>query len=93
MEALIGYAVSLVSGAVGGNVAGGLMKSKYGTAGRSVIGIIGGLLLSVVAGKMGMGIADPAAGGGLNVQTIVGNLVSGVAGGGILTAVLGMIKK
>lgn len=91
MEGLI---VSLISGALGGNVAGKVMKSGYGTAGRSIIGIIGGLLLSIVAGKLGVaGIADPFAGGGLNTATIIGNLVSGGLGGGILTAILGMLKK
>ena len=91
MEGLI---ISLISGAVGGNVAGSVMKSGHGMAGRSIIGIIGGLLLSIVAGKLGIaGIADPFAGGGLNTSTIVGNLVSGVLGGGVLTGILGMLKK
>ncbi len=92
MEGLI---VGLISGALGGNVAGKVMKSNYGVGGRSIIGVVGGLLLSIVAGKLGIaGIADPFSGeGGLNTATIIGNLVSGGLGGGILTAILGMLKK
>lgn len=89
-----GLLVSLISGAVGGNVAGGVMKSGHGVAGRSIIGVIGGLLLSVVAGKLGIaGVADPFAGGAVNMSTVIGSLVSGGLGGGALTAILGMLKK
>ncbi len=91
---MLGLLIGLLSGAAGGNVAGGLMKSAHGVGGRSIIGIIGGFLFALIAGKLGIaGIADPFAGGALNTSTIVGNLVSGGVGGGLLTAILGMIKK
>ncbi len=91
---IIGLLIGLASGAAGGNIAGGLMKSGMGTMGRSLTGIVGGTALAWLAphipGLAGM-FGSPAAGGSLNIGSIVGNLVSGGVGGGILTAILGMV--
>lgn len=86
--------LGLASGAVGGNVAGALMKSGMGTLGRSITGVAGGTGLSLVTQMLGIGgVADPTAGASLNASSILTNVGSGVAGGGILTAILGMLKK
>jgi len=90
---VIGLVIGLASGALGGNAAGGLMKSNMGVAGRSVTGIVGGALLSFVSAKFGIGLGDPTAGGSLDPMSIVNNVVSGGIGGGILTAIIGKLKK
>jgi len=92
MEQYLPQIIGLASGAVGGNLIGALMKSGMGTVGRSLTGIVGGTGLSFLAphipGVSGMFPAPGAEGSG-----VVGGLVSGTAGGGILTAILGMFKK
>ena len=89
MEALI---MSLVSGAVGGNVAGGLMKNlSLGTLGNSVVGILGGGIGGQILGMLGMATGD--GGGTFDMANIAGSLASGGVGGGALLAVVGVIKK
>jgi len=93
MVDIVSLLIGLGSGALGGNVAGSVMKSSMGTMGRSITGILGGTGLSFVGQMLGLGVSDPTAGGGLNVSSILSNVVSGGLGGGILTAILGMLKK
>jgi hypothetical protein len=90
---IVGLVIGLAGGALGGNVAGGAMKSSMGTAGRSITGIIGGTLLSLVAQKFGISLGDPTAGGSLDVMSILSNVISGGLGGAALTGIIGMIKK
>jgi len=93
---IIGLAIGLLSGAAGGNVAGKLLNSSMGTMGRSVTGILGGAGLADVSqyipGISGL-FADPTAGGGLNLSSILGGAVSGGIGGTLLTAILGKVMK
>ena len=87
MEQLI---ISLVSGAVGGNVAGALMKNmSLGTMWNSVVGILGGGLGGGVLEMVGVN----AGGAGLDIGSIIGNVASGGVGGGILLAIVGFVKK
>lgn len=89
----LGLIVQLVSGAVGGNLAGGLMKkASLGTVLNSVVGIIGGGLGGQVLGMLGLGGAAAAA-GGLDIASILSQVASGGIGGGILMAVIGLIKS
>jgi len=90
---ILGLVIGLAGGALGGNVAGGAMKSSMGTTGRSITGIVGGFLLSLVAQKLGISLGDPTAGGSLDIMSIVSNVISGGLGGAALTGILGMIKK
>ena len=71
---LLPLIIQLISGAVGGNVAGGLLKQySLGTVGNSIAGIIGG----GVGGQL-LGMLQPAlsgaAGGGLDIGAIVGQI-------------------
>ena len=98
MEQYLPLIIGLASGALGGNVAGKVMKSGMGTMGRSLTGIVGGGGLAY-AMQMFMGggagaAADAAAAtasSGLDVMSIVKSVGGGAAGGGILTAILGMV--
>jgi uncharacterized membrane protein YeaQ/YmgE (transglycosylase-associated protein family) len=83
--------IQLVSGAVGGNVAGAAMKeSSLGTLGNSIAGIVGGGLGGTIL-QMVMGTA--AGGGGLDLQSILANVAGGGVGGAILMAIVGIIKS
>ena len=58
MGGILGVIISLVSGAVGGNIAGGVLKEQsLGPIGNSIAGIVGGglggQLLSVLMGTGG----------------------------------------
>jgi len=89
---IVSLAIGLASGAAGGNVAGKVMNSGMGTLGRSITGIVGGTGLAAVTQMLGLGgVADPTAGGSLDVMSILSGLVSGGVGGGILTAILGKV--
>lgn len=85
------WIISLISGAIGGNVAGSLMKgSSLGTLGNSIAGIAGGGIGGSILSAVGLGAAT---GGGSMVGMIVGNLATGLVGGGVVMAVIGFIRK
>jgi len=89
MEALI---MNLISGAVGGNVAGAAMKNlSLGTLGNSVVGILGGGLGGQLLGMLGMASGD--GGGTFDLANIAGSVASGGVGGAALLAVVGAVKK
>jgi hypothetical protein len=89
---IISLIIEVISGAVGGNVAGAAMKeNSLGTVGNSIAGIVGGglggtLLQSVLGGAA-------AGGGSLDLTTILSNVAGGGVGGAILMAVIGIIKN
>lgn len=87
-----GLIIQLVSGAVGGNVAGALLK-KYslGTVGNSLVGILGGGLGGQILGMLGAGGA--AAGGGLDIGSIISSVAGGGVGGGVLMVIVGLIRQ
>lgn len=76
--------ISLVSGAVGGNVAGAVMKNKsLGTLWNSVVGILGGGIGGSLLGLLGTGDA-----GG-----IIGTVASSTVGGAVLLFIVSLFKK
>lgn len=93
MASLLPLIIQLVSGAVGGNVAGSLMKNlSLGTLWNSVAGIAGGGIGGTILGMLGMGV-DQSVGGATDVAGMVGSLASGGVGGGAVMAVVGMIRN
>lgn len=88
---IVALLIQLASGAIGGNVAGSLMKgSSLGTIGNSIAGILGGGLGGQILGMLGMA-AEPS--GSLEIGSILGSLASGGVGGGVLMAIIGLIRK
>ena len=88
--------ISLISGAVGGNIAGALMKEKsLGMLWNSVAGIVGGGLGGQILGALGIlggGGAEGAA-AGLDIGSLIGNVAGSGVGGGILLFIVGLIKN
>lgn len=83
--------IQLGSGALGGNVAGSLMKeSSLGTLGNSIAGILGGGIGGQVLGMLGLAAANS---GGMDLTSILGSIAGGGVGGGILMAIIGFVKK
>ena len=98
MESLIPLIVQLVSGAVGGNVAGAAMKNfSLGTVGNSIVGILGGGLGGQILGMLGIatgaGGVDLGGDGGMDIGSLLGSVAGGGVGGGVLLAIVGTVKK
>jgi hypothetical protein len=93
---IIGLIIQLVSGAVGGNIAGAAMKQyDLGTIGNSIAGLIGGGVGAQIVGALvggGTG-TDLGGAGGLDIGSIIGQVASGGVGGGILMVIIGLIKQ
>lgn len=88
--------IQLISGAAGGNAAGSMLKQfSLGTAGNSILGIIGGgvggqLLHLLMSSGTG---ATAAATSGMDIGSILSNVAGGGIGGGILMIIVGLIKS
>lgn len=81
MEALI---TQLITGAVGGNLAGLLMKARsLGTLWNTVAGLIGGVGGGQLLDMLGM----------MQNAGMAGDIGGSAVGGGIVMAVIGMLKK
>lgn len=102
MEQLLPLLISLISGAVGGNITGAAAPDKsLGTLGNSVTGLLGGGLGSWLLQAAGLlttavtaAAADPAAtSGGLDIATLLGSIGGGGVGGAVLTLIAGLIKN
>lgn len=90
MGELLPVIIQLISGAVGGNVAGSLLKKQsLGTIGNSIAGILGGGLGGQLLGMLGIGTET----GGTDLNSIIGSLLGGGAGGGVLMVIVGLIKS
>jgi uncharacterized membrane protein YeaQ/YmgE (transglycosylase-associated protein family) len=91
VEGLIGLIIQLVSGAVGGNIAGALLKNlSLGTVGNSIAGILGGGIGGQLLGTLG--VKGAAATGGLDLAGIVSSIAGGGVGGGVLMAIIGLLR-
>lgn len=97
---ILNLIISLVSGAVGGNVAGAAVQDKsMGAVANSVLGLLGGgagdFILKAL-GVIGTAAATSATGAPtgheMDISSLLANIgVSGVSGG-VLTAIITLIK-
>lgn len=91
MESLLPLIIQLISGAAGGNIAGALLKNiSLGTVGNSIAGILGGAGGAQVLGPLLGGVLG-AGGGGMG--DILTQVASGGVGGGVLMAIIGVLKS
>src|SRR5262249_20954140 len=94
MDGIIGWIISLISGIIGGNLAGSAMKEQsLGALGNSLAGLVGGGLGGQLLSALGVlgGAGAPA--GSLDLGSILGNIAGSGVGGAILMAIIGWIKK
>lgn len=90
MSSTLSLIIQLVCGAIGGNLAGSVLKKQsLGTLWNSVVGIIGGGLGGQLLGMLGIGTGT----GGTDLGSIIGSIAGGGVGGGVLLAIIGLIKK
>lgn len=97
MEEYLPLIIQLVSGAVGGNIAGKLLKNlSLGSLGNSIVGILGGGIGGYLLGMLGLsgGGAEMAeATSSMDISGILGSIAGGGVGGGVLMAIIGAVKK
>ena len=101
MDVIVPLLVQLIAGGAGGNVIGQLARNlNLGTTGNSIVGAIGGLAGTWLAGMIpgldslvGSGAAAAGAAGGLDLGALAGQGATGLVGGGLLTAIAGIIKS
>jgi hypothetical protein len=90
MEQLLPLIIQLISGAVGGNVVGALAKKlSLGPLGNSIAGILGGGIGGQILGMLGVGATS---GGAMDISTILTQIGAGGAGGGVLMAIIGIVR-
>lgn len=94
---IINLLISLISGVIGGNVAGKAMPEKsLGTLGNSLSGLlgggIGGYLLQALSGAAAEAV-HATGGTGLDIGSILANVGSSGVGGAILMIVIGLVKN
>jgi uncharacterized membrane protein YeaQ/YmgE (transglycosylase-associated protein family) len=83
--------IQLVCGALGGNAAGKIFKKiDLGPLLNSLAGIIGGGLGGQLLNQLGIAVAE---GGKLDLESVIGSIASGGVGGGVLLAIVGLIKS
>lgn len=96
MEVIVPLIVQLVAGGAGGNIIGQVAKRlSLGTAGNSIAGAIGGVAGTWLAGMIpGLdALVAGAAAGNFDIGALAGQGVTGLVGGGLLTAIAGLIKS
>ncbi len=92
--------ISALFGAAGGNALGGIVKKlNLGTIGNTLAGGIGGWFAAQVAAMFSVSdMAAPLAGmdgavNGFDFAGLVTTALAALAGGGVLTGMIGMAKK
>jgi hypothetical protein len=95
---LMSIILQLIGDIGGGNGAGAAMKGRsLGSAGNSIIGAMGGLVLGQVVERLTGGAvsadAVAQAAQGMDLGGIITNLLSSGVGGAVLTAIIGMMKS
>ena len=84
--------ISLISGIIGGNIAGAAMTEKtLGPVGNSITGIIGGGIGGIILQLLGLFNQSGAA--GIDIKSILSNIGSGGVGGAILMIIIAFIKN
>ena len=89
---IIALIIHLICGALGGNIAGQLFTNiDLGVFGDSITGILGGYIGGQTLNSFGLFSGAPD--GALDLASIIGNIASSGVGGGVLMAIIGLIKS
>lgn len=89
---IINLILQAIAGAIGGNAAAaGLDKADLGRAANTIAGAIGGVGAGQIVSALLPTLA--AAANGVDIKTVVAQLVAGGVGGAVTTVIVGMIKN
>lgn len=94
---IVSLIISLISGIVGGNIAGAALPEdkNLGAVGNSVAGLFGGGIGSYIMQALGLlsQAAQSGAAQGMNLESILANVGGSGVGGAILMIIVGFIKS
>ncbi|MBX3541100.1 MAG: hypothetical protein KF735_25905 [Chelatococcus sp.] len=91
MEQII---INLIAGALGGNAAGKASPQfDLGTMGNTIAGLVGGGVLGQIVTLIWPSVVTAAQTGNFSIGGIITNIISGGAGGALLTAIIGALKN
>ncbi|SEQ03329.1 hypothetical protein SAMN05428969_1632 [Devosia sp. YR412] len=101
MEVVVPILFQLITGAAGGNVVGQIAHGlNLGTLGNSLVGAVGGLagvwLAGMLPGLVALVDVTPGAPGtvgSFDLGALAGQGAVGLVGGGVLTALVGLLKS
>ena len=86
--------ITLISGAVGGNVAGGLLKNfSLGGVGNTIAGAVGGGLGGQLLGMMMPAVGAAAASGSMDIGSLIAQVAGGGVGGAVVMFIVGLLKQ
>ncbi len=84
--------IQLISGGVGGNIAGALLKKfNLGPIGNTIAGILGGVGGGQLLSMLTEAVA-PTASGGLDMTSILSSVGGGGVGGAVIMVIVGLVK-
>ena len=90
---ILSLIIQLLSGAAGGHAAATMSpNTNLGALGNTLAGAIGGGVGGQLLSTL-LGLATHSAGGGLDIGSIIGQIIASGASGGILTALLGVLRQ
>lgn len=97
---MVNLIIALVSGVVGGNIAGSSMPDKnLGTLGNSIAGLVGGGIGSYILKALGIVAAasvapgvEGAAAHAPDLTSILASIGAGGVSGGVITALVALVK-
>ncbi|MFK8330571.1 hypothetical protein M2D63_011210 [Pseudomonas sp. BJa5] len=89
---IVSLVVQIIAGVVGGNAVG-MSKQGMGTGLNSIVGGIGGVVLGQIVAAITGEPGAAAAGGAMDLPSLISSIVGGGAGGAVLTFIVGLIKS
>ena len=92
---MLNLIIQLISGAVGGNLAGAALKdNSLGPIGNTIAGLVGGGVGGQVLSMLIPALAGAAtSGGGMDLNAILGQVAGAGVGGGALMAIVGVARQ
>jgi uncharacterized membrane protein YeaQ/YmgE (transglycosylase-associated protein family) len=89
---LVNLIIQLISGAIGGNIAGAALKDySLGTLGNSIAGVVGGGVGGWLLQSLVPALAQTAS--TTDWSAVVGQVAGGGVGGAVLMIVVGVVKN
>jgi uncharacterized membrane protein YeaQ/YmgE (transglycosylase-associated protein family) len=89
---ILNLIISLISGIIGGNIAGAAMPNKtLGGLGNSIAGFFGGGIGGVIL--QALGLFNQAGAANISLESILANIGTGGVGGAILMIIVAFIKN
>lgn len=92
---IVSWIIHLVGGLVGGAAVGKTSPQfDMGAAGNAIVGLIGGVVGGQILGALEPSMSTGAmAASGFDIGTVIAQIVAGLIGGGVLTGIVGTIKR